>query len=98
VSFQLPESQAGDQVKSEEDEARGSKLAALAHSLKRLTLAAGAATAAAASRPSKPEKRQKRILRQPVLHVYLRGASGLPTQRVPLSAVSHRGYRHTSMS
>ena len=36
----------------------------------------------------KPEKTVKRILRQPVVHVYLRGASGLPTQRVPLATVN----------
>ncbi|KAF0304567.1 hypothetical protein FJT64_023622 [Amphibalanus amphitrite] len=71
VTFQLPAGSDGGR----------SRVAALAHSLWRMTRTAG--------RP-KPEKAVKRILRQPVVHVYLRGASGLPTQRVPLSAVVTR--------
>ena len=87
VSFRLPE---------ETDEHSHSKMNALAQSLKKLTLAAAAASA---SRP-KPEKTTKRILRQPVVHVYLRGASGLPTQRVPLSTVNalHRHPFRASIS
>ena len=83
VTFQLPADADGD---GDGDGAR-SRVAALAHSLWRLTRAAG--------RP-KPEKAVKRILRQPVVHVYLRGASGLPTQRVPLATVSarHQSQQH----
>jgi len=89
VSFQLPEDRTREKSSPE---SHRSRMATLAHTLKRLTMAAGA------SRSSKPEKPQKRILRQPVQHVYLRGASGLPTQRVPLSAVSHSFVRHPSLS
>ena len=67
------------------------RVAELAHSLRRLASGAGRA---------KPEKATKRILRQPVVHVYVRGASGLPTQRVPLAAVYRvsRDFRASSVS
>ncbi|KAF0312362.1 hypothetical protein FJT64_016879 [Amphibalanus amphitrite] len=86
VSFRLPE--------HPHDHRSHGKMAALAQSLKKLTLAA------AASEKSKPEKAPKRILRQPVVHVYVRGASGLPTQRVPLAAVNalHRQHLRASIS
>ncbi|GAB0089645.1 hypothetical protein DMENIID0001_042210 [Sergentomyia squamirostris] len=35
----------------------------------------------------------KKILRQPVTYTYLKGMSGLPTQRVPRSAVCHYAHR-----
>lgn len=40
-------------------------------------------------KPKKTKKQQapKRILRQPVTYTYLKGMSGLPTQRVPRSSV-----------
>lgn len=38
------------------------------------------------TQPPLPQQ-QKRILRQPINYVYLKGASGLPTQRVPKSSV-----------
>ena len=70
-----------------------SRVVALAQRLKKLT------TSPSPCR-TKPEKATKRILRQPVVHVYLRGASGLPTQRVPLSAVYRvsRDFRASSVS
>lgn len=54
------------------------------------------------STPSKEQKQKKlktspppkRILRQPVSYTYLKGMSGLPTQRVPRSSVcSHYSHR-----
>ncbi|XP_065339899.1 uncharacterized protein LOC135939436 [Cloeon dipterum] len=38
------------------------------------------------SRESKPKSESKKILRSPVAYVYVKGPSGLPTQRVPLGA------------
>lgn len=64
-----------------EAEASRGRLSALAQNLKRLTLAAAGAQA------TKPHKTCQRILRRPVLHVYLPGVSGLPTRRVPLHLV-----------
>lgn len=39
------------------------------------------------SKKDSPSPAKKRILRQPVSYVYLKGVSGLPTQRVPRSSV-----------
>lgn len=39
------------------------------------------------SKKDSPSPVKKRILRQPVSYVYLKGVSGLPTQRVPRSSV-----------
>lgn len=39
------------------------------------------------SRPPKKQQQPKRILRSPVTYTYVRGLSGLPTQRVPRHAV-----------
>ena len=87
VSFQLPETKAASAV---------SRVAALAQRVKQLTVSA----ASSGVGRSKPEKPAKRILRQPVVHVYVRGASGLPTQRVPLAAVYRvsRDFRASSVS
>ena len=60
-------------------EAGRGRVATLALSLWKLTTAAGRA---------KPEKATRRILRRPVAHVHVRGASGLPTRRVPLSSAA----------
>lgn len=38
----------------------------------------------------KPSKEPKSILRRPVRHVYIRGISGLPTRRVPVSMYYYR--------
>lgn len=40
-----------------------------------------------ASKKEPPSPAKKRILRQPVSYIYLKGVSGLPTQRVPRSSV-----------
>lgn len=46
------------------------------------------------SQRSKTPPPQRRILRQPVSYLYLKGISGLPTQRVPRSSVCcPQGYR-----
>lgn len=45
------------------------------------------------SQRSKTPPPQRRILRQPVSYLYLKGLSGLPTQRVPRSSVCCQGYR-----
>lgn len=46
------------------------------------------------SQRSKTPPPQRRILRQPVSYLYLKGMSGLPTQRVPRSSVCcPQGYR-----
>ncbi|XP_043228312.1 uncharacterized protein LOC122384711 [Amphibalanus amphitrite] len=86
VSFQLPESRAS----------AVSRVAALAQRVKQLAVSA----AASSGGQTKPDKAPKRILRQPVVHVYVRGASGLPTQRVPLAAVYRvsRDFRASSVS
>ena len=86
VSFQLPERR----------DSAASRMAALAQRVKQLTISAASPSASR----SKPKKSVKTILRQPVVHVYLRGASGLPTQRVPLSAVYRvsRDFRASSVS
>lgn len=39
------------------------------------------------SRPPKKQQQPKRILRPPVTYTYVRGLSGLPTQRVPRNTV-----------
>ncbi|XP_059477488.1 uncharacterized protein LOC132197903 [Neocloeon triangulifer] len=39
-------------------------------------------------RGTKPKSESKKILRSPVAHVYVKGPSGLPTQRVPLGAAN----------
>ena len=62
-----------------DEETRRSRVAELANRLRKFTKGGVR---------SKPEKTVKRILRQPVVHVHLRGASGLPTQRVPLATVN----------
>ncbi|KAJ8716142.1 hypothetical protein PYW08_013427 [Mythimna loreyi] len=41
------------------------------------------------TRPPKKQQQPKRILRPPVTYTYVRGLSGLPTQRVPRHAVCY---------
>ncbi|XP_063240529.1 putative lysozyme-like protein [Bacillus rossius redtenbacheri] len=73
----------------------GSRAAAVARAFQSLGLAARSRSASSspsnppASSGKKRSKPQQSILRPPVLHAYVRGISGLPTQRVPRSYHAH---------
>lgn len=56
-----------------------------------LNLSSRSQSSSPTDRPRQPKKnpQPKRILRQPVTYTYVRGLSGLPTQRVPRQTVYH---------